>query len=121
MSTTAILERAEITDPMLPHTATVQAIRSEAYGISTFYLEYNDPSAPVGFIPGQFNMIYLPGFGEVAISICSDPTTPKIMEHTVRYAAALRAPLGASGLVTLSACADRTATPGPCNLLRARI
>ena len=94
MSTTAILERAEITDPMLPHTATVRAIRPEAYGISTFYLEYNDPSAPVGFIPGQFNMICLPGFGEVAISICSDPTTPRIMEHTVRYAGSVTRAIG---------------------------
>lgn len=94
MSTTAILERAETTDPMLPRTATVRLIRPETYGISTFCLEYNDPDAPVGFIPGQFNMICLPGFGEVAIFICSDPTTPKVMEHTVRYAGSVTRAIG---------------------------
>jgi NAD(P)H-flavin reductase len=71
---------------MLPHTAVVRAIKPEAYGISTFSLEYTDPRVPIGFSPGQFNMIHLPGFGEVAISICSDPNTPKVMEHTIRFA-----------------------------------
>ena len=71
---------------MLPHPAVVRAIKPEAYGISTFSLEYTDSGAPIGFAPGQFNMIHLPGFGEVAISICSDPGTPQVMEHTIRYA-----------------------------------
>lgn len=86
MSQTALLEPMLAAEPMLPHTAVVRAIRPEAYGISTFSLEYADPSVPIGFLPGQFNMIHLPGFGEVAISICSDPGTPKIMDHTIRYA-----------------------------------
>lgn len=94
MSTTAILERLDKVDPMLPYTATIRAIRTEAYGISTFSLEYNDPGAPIGFAPGQFNMISLPGFGEVAISICSDPNVPRIMEHTIRYAGSVTRAIG---------------------------
>jgi NAD(P)H-flavin reductase len=94
MSATAILGRADIVDPMLPYTATVRAIRPEAYGISTFALEYNDAGVPAGFAPGQFNMIHLPGFGEVAISICSDPNTPRLMEHTVRYAGSVTRAIG---------------------------
>jgi NAD(P)H-flavin reductase len=86
MSHTAILEPMLAPDAMLPHTAVVRAIKPEAYGISTFSLEYVDPSAPVGFLPGQFNMIHLPGFGEVAISISSDPREPQLMGHTIRYA-----------------------------------
>jgi len=94
MSTTTILERLDRVDPMLPYTATVRAIRTEAYGISTFCLEYNDPGAGIGFSPGQFNMISLPGFGEVAISISSDPNTPRIMEHTIRYAGSVTRAIG---------------------------
>jgi len=94
MSTTATLERLEMAEPMLPYTATVRAIRPEAYGISTFSLEYNDPQAPLGFQPGQFNMLCLPGFGEVAISICSDPNSPRTMEHTVRYAGGVTRAIG---------------------------
>lgn len=94
MTATAILERAEAVDPMLPCTATVRAIRPEAYGISTFSLEYNDPNASPGFQSGQFNMICLPGLGEVAISICSDPNTPTIMDHTIRYAGGVTRAIG---------------------------
>lgn len=94
MSQTSIFERPLTADPMLPYTATIRSIRPEAYGISTFSLEYNPPVAPTGFAPGQFNMIYLPGFGEVAISICSDPDTPQIMEHTIRYAGGVTRAIG---------------------------
>jgi NAD(P)H-flavin reductase len=94
MSTTVLLDRAATADPMLPYTATVRDIRPEAYGISTFSLEYDDASVPLGFAPGQFNMICLPGFGEVAISICSDPNSPKIMEHTIRYAGSVTRAIG---------------------------
>ena len=94
MSRTAILEPISVVDPMLPHPAIVRAIKPETYGISTFSLEYTDPDASVGFNPGQFNMIYLPGFGEVAISICSNPETPRVMEHTIRYAGSVTRAIG---------------------------
>jgi NAD(P)H-flavin reductase len=35
------------------------------------------------FVPGQFNMVYVPGVGEVAISISSDPED-EVLEHTIR-------------------------------------
>ena len=37
-----------------------------------------------GFLPGQFNMLYLFGVGEIAISITSDPATPETLTHTIR-------------------------------------
>lgn len=94
MSQTAILETAAAIEPMLARPATVTAVRPEAYGISTFSLEYADPSLASGFIPGQFNMIFLPGFGEVAISICSDPNAPRVMDHTIRYAGTVTRAIG---------------------------
>lgn len=36
------------------------------------------------FLPGQFNMLYLPGVGESAISISSDPSEPTRIAHTIR-------------------------------------
>lgn len=94
MSQTAIVEPVAMAEPMLPHPARVRAIKPETYGISTFSLEYTDSNAQVGFKPGQFNMIHLPGFGEVAISICSDPRTPRVMEHTIRYAGSVTRAIG---------------------------
>ncbi len=94
MSQTAIIEPVQVADPMLPLPAVVRAIKPETYGISTFSLEYTKPDAPVGFRPGQFNMIHLPGFGEVAISICSNPETPRVMEHTIRYAGSVTRAIG---------------------------
>lgn len=94
MSQTALLETMPAAQPMLPLPAVVRAVRPEAYGISTFSLEYAQPQTAAGFRPGQFNMLHLPGFGEVAISICSDPSTPQIMEHTIRYAGSVTRALG---------------------------
>jgi NAD(P)H-flavin reductase len=37
-----------------------------------------------GFAPGQFNMVYLYGVGEVPISIVSDPVDDSIIDHTIR-------------------------------------
>jgi NAD(P)H-flavin reductase len=75
-------------DPMLPRLATIRGIKPEAYGISTFSMAFVDPDerARYRFQPGQFNMLYLPGVGEVAISVSSDPGEPETLGHTVRYA-----------------------------------
>ena len=36
------------------------------------------------FMPGQFNMLYLYGVGEIPISIVSDPDSSDELEHTIR-------------------------------------
>jgi len=36
------------------------------------------------FAPGQFNMLYVFGVGEVPISISGDPARPEILVHTIR-------------------------------------
>jgi len=38
----------------------------------------------LSFAPGQFNMLYVFGTGEVPISISGDPTRPKTLIHTTR-------------------------------------
>lgn len=73
---------------MLPHPARITAVKEEAYAISTYTLVFEDETIrqEYRFKPGQFNMLYLPGIGESAISISSDPEKPDQMGHTIRYA-----------------------------------
>jgi NAD(P)H-flavin reductase len=70
-----------------PCWARISAITSEAPGISTLWLKFVDPDvqAAYRFQPGQFNMVYVPGFGEAAISISSDPGDPSSIGHTIRF------------------------------------
>jgi NAD(P)H-flavin reductase len=42
------------------------------------------PPTPFRFEPGQFNMVSLPGLGEVPISISSDPAAGTRVLHTIR-------------------------------------
>ncbi len=77
-----------IVDPMLPQTAVIQRIKHETLDTATYSLAFTDPAVAerYRFLPGQFNMLYLPGIGEVAISISSDPAQPKVLLHTIREA-----------------------------------
>jgi len=94
--TTPILDARSSRDPMLPHPAVVQSIKPEAHGISTFSLVFVDraEAAAYRFSPGQFNMLYLPGMGEVAISMSSDPGESKVLGHTIRYAGSVTRAFG---------------------------
>jgi NAD(P)H-flavin reductase len=69
------------------HTQAVEitAIEDEAAGVSTYRLRPVDgPAGSCRFVPGQFNMLYLPGVGEAAISMSGDPTQTDCWTHTVR-------------------------------------
>jgi NAD(P)H-flavin reductase len=70
-----------------PVWAEVTAITPEAEGISTYWLKFTDPAVADAytFQPGQFNMIYVPGYGEAAISICSNPESPASVGHSIRF------------------------------------
>jgi NAD(P)H-flavin reductase len=70
------------------HTARIVDVRPEVPGVSTYDLEFDDPhvAGAFRFQPGQFNMLYLPGFGESAISISSNPAQHSRLSHTVRVA-----------------------------------
>jgi NAD(P)H-flavin reductase len=58
----------------------------ESPGLYTRRLRFTDPIVQdqYEFEPGQFNMLYLYGVGEVAISIVSDPRDSHIVDHTIR-------------------------------------
>lgn len=58
----------------------------ESPGLFTLRLRFTDPALQDSyqFEPGQFNMLYLYGVGEVPISIVSDPRDEHIIDHTIR-------------------------------------
>jgi NAD(P)H-flavin reductase len=70
-----------------PHWAEVVKITSEIDGVATYWLKFTDPTvqASYTFQPGQFNMVYVPGFGEAAISISSDAEDRTLIGHTIRF------------------------------------
>ena len=70
----------------LPFAAEVVERVEEAAGIFSLYLRITDPQLARDYVfaPGQFNMLYLHGVGEIPISIVSDPDEPDLLMHTIR-------------------------------------
>ncbi|MFM9011445.1 MAG: hypothetical protein ACKON8_11410, partial [Planctomycetota bacterium] len=62
-------------DPWQSHAARIVAIVDETPGVRTYDIELENAAhrAAYRFKPGQFNILYLPGIGEAAISVSSDP------------------------------------------------
>ncbi len=75
-------------DPWLAKSVRIDRITSEIDGVATYDLAFCDPASAQDyrFLPGQFNMLYLPGVGEVAISVSGDPNESSRIPHTIREA-----------------------------------
>jgi sulfhydrogenase subunit gamma (sulfur reductase) len=75
-----------MTNPYLPLEAEIVARVQESKTIFTLRLRLTDEAArrAYRFAPGQFNMVYLYGVGEVAISVVSDPQDEMLIGHTIR-------------------------------------
>jgi NAD(P)H-flavin reductase len=72
-----------VADPMVPTRARVMRRKRELADTWTLEIEPEDPDV-LRFGPGQFNMLYAPGIGEVAISVSGDPASPDHLIHTIR-------------------------------------
>jgi NAD(P)H-flavin reductase len=96
-------------DPHLPQEAEVVERVQESPTIFTLRLRFTDPArhAAFRFAPGQFNMLYLYGVGEVAISIVSDPQDAHLFDHAIRVVGKVT-----RGLAQLKA-GDRLGVRGP--------
>jgi NAD(P)H-flavin reductase len=64
----------------------VSRVRREMAGVTTLQLT---PTSAFGFVPGQFNMLYMFGLSEVAISLSGDPAEESRVVHTVRAVGAV--------------------------------
>jgi NAD(P)H-flavin reductase len=68
--------------PMLPTPARIHDVQPET--ADTFTIRLDVTNGDYRFIPGQFNMLYVFGVGEVPISISGDPHEPAAWIHTIR-------------------------------------
>lgn len=73
-------------ETMFPVPMQIVEVHEENFNTRTFTMRIEDRTArdQYRWIPGQFNMIYLPGVGEAAISISSDPEETEVIGHTIR-------------------------------------
>src|SRR5215831_15675220 len=72
------------THPMVPEAWRIQCVRRETHDTFTVEMEAANGRRQLPFGPGQFNMLYVFGAGEVPISISGDPGKPERMVHTTR-------------------------------------
>lgn len=83
MTRRALAALATAVDPMTPTPVMVRKALWENDDTFTLTLD----CAPLGeryrFLPGQFNMVYVYGVGEAAVSISSDPARPGTLDHTI--------------------------------------
>jgi len=76
-------------DPLLPRLYQISRVRRETHDVYMLDLEPADGSPVPEFSPGQFNMLYVFGIGEVPISISGGPTRDGSVVHTVRAVGAV--------------------------------
>ncbi|MDR7595740.1 MAG: FAD/NAD(P)-binding protein [Armatimonadota bacterium] len=74
-------------DWSVPRATAVVRVRRETPDTWTLYLR--PPDGVFAFEPGQFNMLYAFGVGEVPISISGDPSQADLVVHTVRAVGAV--------------------------------
>jgi NAD(P)H-flavin reductase len=74
----------EAADPLFPYLFRVRKIRYDTYDTFTLDLSPAKGGDDFAFLPGQFNMLYVFGVGEVPISISGDPTQAGLLVHTTR-------------------------------------
>lgn len=70
-------------NPYLPREAEIVERIQESDNTFTLHLRLTDDQ-PYSFEPGQFNMLYLHGSGEVAISIVGEDSAQRLLTHTIR-------------------------------------
>lgn len=76
-------------DPMRTAPYRVRHMRRETADTFTLDLEPEAGGDAMAFAPGQFNMVYLFGIGEIPISISGDPSLPQPLVHTTRAVGAV--------------------------------
>ena len=76
-------------DPMIPKPYRVQHVRRDTSDTFTLELVPKTHADIPLFMPGQFNMLYIFGVGEVPISISGDPAKRGTLIHTTRAVGAV--------------------------------
>jgi len=86
MGVTTELETAAraASDPAVPELFRIGRVKNETEDTFTLQLLPVAETTRISFLPGQFNMLYIFGVGEVPISISGDPADTSRLEHTTR-------------------------------------
>jgi NAD(P)H-flavin reductase len=74
----------KLQEPMVTQQYSIKKISKETLDTYTLELQASAGKTDYPFAPGQFNMLYAFGIGEVPISISGDPADPSRLIHTVR-------------------------------------
>lgn len=93
-------------DTWMPAPARILKVHQENFSTRTFTMQFEDEELRqiYRFMPGQFNMVYVPGVGEAAISMSSRPSQTETIEHTIRMVGSVTRAvdnLGPEGVVGL--------------------
>jgi NAD(P)H-flavin reductase len=78
-------------DPWRTASVTIRRVRNETPSVFSYDLAFDDAEIAESyrFLPGQFNMLYVPGVGEAAISIADQASNSGTLQHTVRSTGAV--------------------------------
>ncbi|MCW5700641.1 MAG: FAD/NAD(P)-binding protein [Rhodospirillales bacterium] len=82
-------------DPRVPRPFRIEAVIGETDDVVSWDLRPVAGDADFAFSPGQFNMIYQFGVGEVPISISGDPSRTDHVRHTLRAVGSVTKPMAA--------------------------
>lgn len=109
-------------NPWLAFSVQIMGITDETPGVSTYELEFTDTEVARNyrFQPGQFNMLYLPGVGEAAISLSGQSESGDRLRHTVRLAGNVTHSLAALGVGGRFGLRGPFGTPWPMEECRGR-
>jgi len=89
---TGVAVTAATSSPMAPRPCRIRRVTRESR--DTFTLEIDPGNESPGFAPGQFNMLYVFGVGEVPISVSGDPTDRRRLLHTTREVGVVTGAMG---------------------------
>jgi len=90
-----MVDAMQFPGPMMPEVVAVRDFQRDTH--DTYTLTLQPPASRTGysFRPGQFNMLYAFGVGEVPISVSSDPAIgPEALQHTIRAVGSVTDALG---------------------------
>jgi len=99
-----------VADPWQVESVILTAVCQESPGVATYQFQPTAAAAVAGNAvvnprsqpaqPGQFNMLYLPGIGEAAISISGLQSTSGVIVHTIRSVGSVTGAIGSLPLGT---------------------
>jgi len=83
------IRQADVVRAMTPVPYQIRKVYRDTADTFTIDLVNQANGRGMSFAPGQFNMLYAFGVGDVAISISGDPTDTKQLVHTIRAVGAV--------------------------------